>query len=134
MRNMLVACGHNEKNEFVEAHFGDSPQYSIFDVQPSEIRLIKTINNTTMTEEEDFEHGDPKKARAITMLFKELGVQVLVGRRFGPNIKRIVKTFVPVIVNCKTVEEGVEIVRENLDKIKEEYDKKEGRTHIKLKK
>jgi len=41
-------------------------------------------------------HGDPEKAKATSSVLE--GVDVLVGKKFGPNLPRLVRKFVCVVV------------------------------------
>jgi len=60
----------------------------------------------------------------------EDGISVLVSRQFGLNIKRMKKKFVPVIVRTEKIEDGLNIVKDNIDIIIAEKEKGENRNHI----
>jgi len=54
-------------------------------------------------------------------------VDVMVGQRFGPNIKRLLQKFVCVVLRVDTIEEAIGIINKNLVKIIEEQNKTEKR-------
>lgn len=60
-------------------------------------------------------------------------VDVLVGRRFGPNLPRILKKFVCVITRTDTINSAIKFVHDNMDRIIEEKNKGEERKHLVLK-
>ena len=112
---MIIACATNDGKSFVSCHFGDAEKYLIFDLDKRGYEFIGTISNTTS--EEDGVHADPKKAKGIVNLLKMNDVQVGVTKVFGPNIKRIVKHFLPVIVQEDNIEEGLRQLSKNFEKI-----------------
>ncbi len=58
------------------------------------------IANSTEEEETD---GDARKARSILELLVGRGVDVVVARRFGPNIRKIRRRVVPVVTGARDV-------------------------------
>ncbi|MFA4647096.1 NifB/NifX family molybdenum-iron cluster-binding protein [Pyrococcus kukulkanii] len=87
MRCLKVAFGMEDDEKLIDAHYGDSNFFAIYDVcEDGRYRLLeKRINKAKEVEEE--EHGDPKKFRAIVELLKD--VDVLAAFRMGPNFLRI---------------------------------------------
>ena len=83
-----------------------------------------------MKGDETMKHGDPEKARATSSVIE--GVHVLVGRKFGPNLPRLLNKFVCVVVRTNTVISAIEAVHNNMDRIVEEKNKGDGRKHIVL--
>ena len=59
-------------------------------------------------------------------------VDVLVGRRFGPNLPRLLKKFACVVVRTYTISNALEAVHNSMDRILEERNKREDRKHIVL--
>ena len=51
---------------------------------------------------------------------------------FGPNIKRIKKKFVCIVLNDDTLEKGIETTQKNYDKIVSEWKKGEDRGYLEL--
>ena len=87
MRCLKVAFGMEDDEKLIDAHYGDSNFFAIYDVcEDGSYRLLeKRINKAKEVEEE--EHGDPKKFRAIVELLED--VDVLAAFRMGPNFLRI---------------------------------------------
>ncbi|HPJ40324.1 MAG TPA: NifB/NifX family molybdenum-iron cluster-binding protein, partial [Spirochaetota bacterium] len=111
--------------------FGDAKSYKIFDVNTEGETYLETMENITVScIEHDDVHGDPVKAKHVMMLLKEKGVQVLVNRKFGPNIQRIKIRFLPVITRKTNIEDGLLQVKENLLSLEDEYRRGVDRSHV----
>lgn len=76
------------------------------------------------------QHGDPRKARATASVLEN--VDVLVGRKFGPNITRLLTKFVCVVARTDDVDTAIEAVRSNIDRVVEQKERGEERKHIVL--
>ena len=132
---MKTAFATGDGESFTNQHFGDNNYYDIYDIYDitvSESKFIKRINNTTTTIEEKT-HADPGKAMGITSLLKKENVQVVVSKVYGPNIKRIRKHFVCILINSNSISNSLNIIMENSKVILDEWEKGEKRNHIKLK-
>jgi len=117
-----LACGTDNETEFTNGHFGSSKFFLIydFDLETKDLRFLKRIENSTQEEE----HGDIKKAKSVSELLKD--VFVLVAFRYGPNIIRIKKRFVPIISREKNIEKTLNKVKLCSSKIKSEIEKEKG--------
>ena len=60
-------------------------------------------------------------------------VDVLVGRKFGSNLLRLLGRFVCVLVRTITIATAIEAIHNNMDRIGEEKNKRGDRKHIVLK-
>ncbi len=129
MYYLRMAIASEDGYELYGGHFGDSNYYLIYDLNGERFEFIEQIKNSTKDFKEK-KHGDERKALKVSDLLNEC--EVFCGRAFGPNIKRIVKKFVPVIVKVDKVEDALKILQENYEKILEEYKKGDKRKHIVL--
>ena len=77
-------------------HFGNAKYFKIYHYKDRKLEFIEERENKKVMEDESKIHGDPKKAKAVSSILKN--VDVMVGRKFGPNIKRLIKKFV--FVGC----------------------------------
>jgi len=75
--------------------------------------------------------GSPEMAKARATVFKNL--DALVDKKFGPGLPNLLKQFVCMVVRMDSINEAIESIHNNLDRIKEEKDKGEDRKHIILK-
>ena len=118
-----LACGIDNETEFTNEHFGSSKYFLIydFDLETKDLRFLKRIENSTQEEEK---HGDIKKAKSVSELLKN--VFVLVAFRYGPNIIRIKKRFIPIISREKNIEKTLNKVKLYSNKIKSEIEKEKG--------
>jgi len=118
-----LACGTDNETEFSNEHFGSSKYFLIydFDLEIKDLKFLKRIENSTQEEEK---HGDIKKAKSVSELLES--VSVLVANRYGPNIKRIKKRFIPIISREKNIEKTLNKVKLYSNKIKSEIKKEKG--------
>jgi len=128
MKKIKVAFATDDGKTFMGRHFGDAEQYYIYEIDNDNAEFIKKINNTT--EEEEEIHADPKKAKGISNLLLNENVSVVVSKVFGPNIKRIRKKFVCIVIKDDEIEEGINKVCTNIEKIYNEWEKGEERQHL----
>ncbi|MEA2096899.1 MAG: NifB/NifX family molybdenum-iron cluster-binding protein [Candidatus Cloacimonadota bacterium] len=127
MEKLKIAFATDDGKTFMGRHFGDAEHYYIYEIDDKNSKFIKKIDNTT--EEEDM-HADPKKAKGISNLLLEENVSVVVSKIFGPNIKRIKKKFVCIVVKDEELDVGIRKVCESIGKIYEEWEKGEERKHL----
>ncbi len=125
-----AAFATDDGKSFIKRHFGDAEYFLICEITEDNYRLINKIANST---EEERTHADPDKARGIAEILVKENVNTAVSFAFGPNIKRIRKKFVCVLVDDIPIETAVRTIRENLQVIEGEWLKGEGRGHISLK-
>ena len=118
-----LACGTDNETEFTNGHFGSSKFFLIydFDLETKDLRFLKRIENSTQEEEE---HGDIKKAKSVSELLKN--IFVFAAFRYGPNIVRIKKRFVPIISREKNIEKTLYKIKLISNKIKSEIEKEKG--------
>ena len=127
--NMIIACATDDGKNFISRHFGDAEKYLIYELRDGQYVLTGTILNTTGEEEQ---HADPKKAKGIVSILAEKNVNVGLTKVFGPNIKRIKKHLVPVLVSVDSIEKGLAKVLEASGKVIEAIDIGYKRKHIDL--
>ena len=120
MEKIRVAFASDDGKNLMGRHFGDAEFYEIMDVNPSGSEVIRRLAND-LDEEEG--HADPKKAKGIGGLLGKSGVQVVVSRVFGPNIKRIKKRFVCVLTGHQEIAECVVQLGEHFEDIVAEWEK-----------
>lgn len=128
MSKIKVAFATDDGTKFISRHFGDAKYYDIYLIDNDKADFLKRITNT-VDEEEDI-HADPKKARGISELIARENVSVVVSRVYGPNITRIKKKFVCVVVKDETVEEGIHKICKNIEKIYAEWERGSDRNHL----
>ena len=87
MRCLKVAFGMENDETLIDAHYGDSEFFAIYEIcEDGSIKLLeKRLNKAKDFEEE--EHGDPRKFKAVVSQL--LDVDVLAAFRMGPNFLRI---------------------------------------------
>ena len=129
---MKTAFATDNGKTFIDRHFGDSDYYYIYEISTSETTFIKKISNTTEEEDEEI-HADPKKAKGVTEMLKDENVKVVVSKIYGPNIKRIRKNFVCILMNDEDISDSIKIIQQKFDIIVNEWNKGESRNHLNFK-
>ncbi len=127
-----MAVATDNGRQFINRHFGDTRYFDLYKVTRSSILFIKRIENVVEGHEEL--HEDLEKARGVAGLLKKENVHVVVSKIFGPNIKRIKKKFVCVIMNDSSVDLALERLQQNWDMIIAEWEKGTDRNHCILRK
>ena len=128
MKKLKVAFATDNGKTFMDRHFGDADFYDIYEIDGDKTYFIKRIDNKVDKEEEV--HADPKKAKGISKLLLNENVNVVVSKIFGPNIKRIKKKFVCIVVKGEEIEEGLNKIYVNIEKIYSEWEKGESRDSL----
>ncbi len=129
---MKTAFASENGKSYIDKHFGDSDYYYIYEISSSEIKFIKKISNISEEEDEDI-HADPKKAKSVAKMLKAENVKVVVSKIYGPNIKRIRKNFVCVLMNDDDISDSIKTIQQKSDILLKEWNKGEDRNHINLK-
>jgi predicted Fe-Mo cluster-binding NifX family protein len=128
---LLIALGTDDGTNLNDDHVGMAKYFHVYKFSQEKEELVEKRENVKLKGNESMKHGDPEKAKATSSVLQ--GVDVLVGRRFGPNLPRLVKKFVCVIVRTDTLENAINIIRQNMEKIIVEKNKGEDRQHLILK-
>ena len=127
---LMVAFGTDDGETLNDDHVGMAKYYHIYRFHSGKEALVERRKNQEFTGDESMKHGDPEKAKATTSVLRN--VDVLVGKKFGPNLPRLLKKMVCVVVRTYDISVAVGLVRSNMDKIVEQRSKGEERRHIVL--
>jgi len=127
----LVAFGTDDGKNLNNDHVGMAQYFYVYEFSNGKEELVEKRESTRFEGDETMKHGDPEKAKATSSVLK--GVDVLVGRKFGPNLPRLVRKFVCVLVRTNTITSAIEAIHNNMERIAKEKNKEEGRKHIVLK-
>ena len=129
---MKLAFATDDGKTFIDRHFGDAEYYDVYEISGADSEFIKRITNTTEEDDESI-HADPEKAKGVAGLFKNENIKVVVSKVFGPNIKRIKKKFVCVLMNDNSILESIKKIQQNIHVVDNEWSKGEKRNHLNLK-
>ena len=127
---LLVAFGTDDGKNLNNDHVGMAEYFYVYQFCNGKEKLVERRENMRFEGHESI-HGDPEKAKATSSVLE--GVDVLVGKKFGPNLPRLLRNFVCVLVRTSTLTNAIEAIHNNADIIAEEMNKEEGRKHIVLK-
>ena len=127
----LIAFGTDDGKNLNNDHVGMAAYFYVYKFSNGKEELVEKRENTRFEGDETMKHGDPEKAKATSSVLE--GVDVLVGRKFGPNLPRLLGKFVCILVRTSTIATAIEAIHNNMDRIAEEKNKEKGRKHIVLK-
>ncbi len=128
---ILIAFGTDDGEHLNNDHVGTARYFYVYDFADRKEKLVEQRTNTSFKGDESIKHGDPEKAKATSSILQN--VDVLVGKKFGPNLPRLLKKFVCVLVRTDSLGVAVQVVRQNIDRVAQELDRGEDRKHIILK-
>ena len=129
--DLIIAFSTDDGENFNDDHFGMAKYFHIYKFSDGREEFVETRENVKYEEDASLKHGDPGKARATASVMN--GIDVMAGRKFGPNIVRLLSKFVCVVVKTDKIVDAVNLVKENMKRIVEEKNKGEKRKHIVLK-
>jgi ferredoxin len=122
--DLLFAVGtDDDKMIKPDDHVGMSKYFQVWKYLNGEMTLKERRENVKYKENEERIHGDPGKAKATSSVLT--GIHILVGKMFGPNIVRLKNKFVCIVIREPEIEKAIEIIKENINEIVDEYYKKE---------
>ena len=128
---LLIGFSTNDGESMIKDHAGQAKYFDVYRFSDGTAEFLERRDNSKYKGDETMKHGDPKKARATLEALK--GLDVLVARMYGPNLPRLLKKLLCVVVRTQKVSEAVGIVKENLESVSQEHKKGEGRKHLVLK-
>jgi len=128
---LLIAFGTDDGVNFNDDHFGMAEYFQVYKFSEGKEEFVEKRENVQFKGDESIKHGDPEKAKATSSVLQ--GIDVLVGKRYGPNLLRLVRRFVCVIVRTNTLQNAIGMVHQNIEKIIAEKNKGEERKHLILK-
>ncbi len=126
---LILAIATDDEKHFIKRHFGDAESYLIYQLDEAGWAFLKKIENNS---EEEKMHADPVKAGSISGVLKNEGVQVLVSKAFGPNIKRMIKKFACILVHDESIESGLDNLKLNYSAILERWKQGSERKPLKV--
>ncbi len=132
MEKLVTAFATDDGESFIDRHFGDADYYDIYEISADEAKLLKRIDNSTEEDDDEDGHGDPVKAQGIVGILKKEGVSMSVSRVFGPNLKRVKKKFLCIIVKEGSIEESIKKLQDTFPALLEEWSKGEERNFLRI--
>jgi len=125
---LLIAFGTDDGKSLKRDHVGMSRYFSMHRFSGDGEEFVERRKNAKYQGDESIKHGDPEKAIATSSALK--GIDGLVGMRFGPNLPRLLKKFVCIVVRRETVDDAVKLVGANMDRVLQESENGENRSHL----
>jgi len=128
---LLIALGTDDGKNLNDDHVGMAKYFYVYEFSDGREKLVEKRENTRFEGDETMKHGDPEKAKTTSSVLE--GVDVLIGRKFGPNLPRLLSKFACILVRTSAIATAIEAIHNNIDRIAAEKNKADGRKHIVLK-
>lgn len=123
-QDLMFAVGtDDDKLIKQDDHVGMSKYFQVWKYLNGNLDFQEKRENVKYKENEERIHGDPGKAKATSSVLED--IDVLVGKMFGPNIIRLKNKFVCAVIREPGIKKAIEIIKENISEIVEEYGKEE---------
>ncbi|MBN2648901.1 MAG: hypothetical protein JXR50_04075 [Prolixibacteraceae bacterium] len=119
-KNIRLAMAVDHSQNFQSKHFGDADQYLIYEWENNEINFVGAEINVYKSYDEEVEHGSQKKGQAIIDFLKGKGVNVLVSKQFGRNIRMVNRHFIPVIIYTEAPDNVIPVLNKHMRWIEDE--------------
>ncbi|WP_321287156.1 NifB/NifX family molybdenum-iron cluster-binding protein [uncultured Sunxiuqinia sp.] len=113
-----LAFAVNRAEVFEQKHFGEAEKFLIYKWEANQLVFQQAIENPLV--QTPLERHSPEKAELLISLLKEQGINILVSKQFGKNIKRVNALFVPVQVGTSSPDELFPILKKQMRWIEEE--------------
>ncbi len=129
--SILVAVStHDGENLVTDDHAGMARYFDVYRFADGEAEFVERRENSKYGGDERMKHGDPKKAKSS---LEALGdVDVWASARFGPNLPRLLKKLLCVVVRAQTVQQAIDLIAANLEQVAEQCAMGEERSHVVL--
>jgi len=127
---ILIAFGTDDGENLNNDHVGMAKYFHGYRFSNDREELVERRENVKFKGDESLKHGDPENAKATSSVLEN--VDVVVGRKFGPNLPRLLREFVCIVVRTDTITNAIEAVHNNIDAIAEQKSKGQDRKHIVL--
>jgi len=126
----LIAFGTDDGENLTNGHAGDAKYFYLYKFSANREEFVEQRRNIELRGDHPLKPGSPEMAKARSTVFKNL--DVLAGKEFGPGLPNLLKQFVCVIIRVDTISKAIEVLRKNLDRVRQEKNKGEKRKHIVL--
>ncbi len=126
--DFLVAFCTDDGEHLINDHAGMAKFFDIYKFSDRKVEFVECRKNAKYKGDESIKHGDPQKAQAVASVTRD--IHAMANKKFGPNITRMLKKFLCIVVRTDTIKEATEMVNRNLPRIIEGYNKGENRKHI----
>ena len=125
---LLVAFSTDDGENMIKEHAGQAKYFDVYRFSEGNAVFLERRDNSKYKGDEAMKHGDPKKAQATMEALR--GANVLVNKMFGPNLPRLLKKLLCVVVRTEKISDAIEILKQNWVRVQEEYQKGESRKHL----
>jgi predicted Fe-Mo cluster-binding NifX family protein len=125
---LRVAFSTDDGERFNDDHFGMAQYFHVYEFSDGTENFVESRENIKYQEDASLKHGDPGKAKATSSVLG--GIDVIAGKKFGPNIVRLLKKYVCVAIKTDRISDAVQMIHDNMDAVIEAKKQGEDRKHL----
>ncbi len=126
----LVAFSTDDGEDLFDKHAGAARFFDVYTFSEGQAIFLERRANSNFKGDEKLKHGDPQKAQATLGALD--GIDVLVAKTYGPNLPRLLKKLLCVVIRTQKVADAVEVIKNHMTTVEQEYQKGEARKHLVL--
>ena len=120
----ILAFAVNHKNYFEMKYFGQVDKYLIYEWTDGNFTFKNELKNPYVNVPTN--HINPVNGKKFVDFIKQEGINILVSKKFGQNIKLANSDFVPIITNLSTPDELLPFMKSKMKWIVEELKTNKG--------
>jgi predicted Fe-Mo cluster-binding NifX family protein len=131
MELIVAFSTHDGENLVTDDHAGQARYFDLYRLSGNGAEFVERRENSKYGGDEALRHGDPEKAKKSLNALD--GVHAWANPRFGPNLPRLLKKLVCVVVRVEKVSDAVDLVSQHFDEVVKQHEAGEERSHVVLK-
>ena len=120
----ILAFAVSHKNVFEMKYFGQADKYLIYEWIDGNFAFKNELKNPFVNVPTN--HINPENGKKFVDFIKKEGINILVSKKIGQNIKLVNSDFVPIITNLSTPDELVPFMKNKMKWIVEELQTNKG--------
>ena len=138
--SIIVAIASDDGDQMPKGHFGAASQYELYEMNADSATWLRTVTNPRAKASGEPADGGHQQGHdsqhhnggGIGRLLGNEGVQVMVSRAFGANIKRMRQRFLPVVVHCEHVKQAIALLQSQWQRVEQHWNQGAERKHLVL--
>ncbi len=127
---LLVGFSTHDGEHLIDDHAGMATYFDVYRLSKDNAEFVERRENSKYPGDPAKMHGDPQKAQASLSALKHLDVWA--NKKFGPNITRLLKKIMCVVVRTDSISEAIKLLQCDFDAVAEQCAKGEDRKHLVL--
>ena len=138
---LIVAIASDDGEHMPKGHFGAAPRFELYALEADNATWLRSIDNPRSNNSLPLDGGGAHHSHGpgsshhgggIGRLLGGEGVQVMVSRAFGANIKRMRQRFLPVVVQRERDSDAIALLQSQWGRVEQHWQQGAQRKHLVL--